>query len=264
MLGKKPNKVYDPHLKAGLGFENSERLKKAIEAQPNMYDGEKLKSNKLKFNLPDYEETLEDIEKKIFVEQTYFLSPSTSNVSFESSSEKSDLPPKKMPNKSKLLKLFVNLDKEIKDLGKLININLKMDQDSSFIYDNKVGIKRLFTHEVIQIVLWIVDSGFLKHMTRNLKLLRSFIDKFIGIVRFENDHFAVITVYGDYVQGNLTICHVYYVESIGHNLFSVGQFCDGDLEVAFCSNTCYIGIWTMSIYLLVLVIPISKPSPFLK
>ncbi|GKA64644.1 hypothetical protein Tco_0764351 [Tanacetum coccineum] len=34
MLGKKPNKVYDLHLKTGLGYENSEHLKKAIEAQP--------------------------------------------------------------------------------------------------------------------------------------------------------------------------------------------------------------------------------------
>ncbi|GKE00776.1 hypothetical protein Tco_1388759 [Tanacetum coccineum] len=32
MLGKKPNKFYDPHLKTGLGYEHPERLKKAIEA----------------------------------------------------------------------------------------------------------------------------------------------------------------------------------------------------------------------------------------
>ncbi|GKF62855.1 integrase, catalytic region, zinc finger, CCHC-type containing protein [Tanacetum coccineum] len=49
-----------------------------------------------------------------------------------------------------------------------------------------------------------------------------------------------ITGYGDYIHGNITICHVYYVEGLGHNLFSVGQFCDGDLEVAFCSKTCYV------------------------
>ncbi|GKA83363.1 integrase, catalytic region, zinc finger, CCHC-type containing protein [Tanacetum coccineum] len=93
---------------------------------------------------------------------------------------------------------------------------------------------------VIQLVLWIVDSGCSKHMTGNLSLLRNFIEKFMGTVRFGNDHFAAITGYGDYVQGNLTICHVYYVEGLGHNLFSVGQFCDGDLEVAFRSNTCYV------------------------
>ncbi|GJS11854.1 retrovirus-related pol polyprotein from transposon TNT 1-94 [Tanacetum coccineum] len=62
----------------------------------------------------------------------------------------------------------------------------------------------------------------------------------MGTLRFGNDHFAAITGYGDYVQGNLTICHVYYVEGLVHNLFSVGQFCDGDLEVAFRSNTCYV------------------------
>ncbi|GJV89247.1 integrase, catalytic region, zinc finger, CCHC-type containing protein [Tanacetum coccineum] len=30
------------------------------------------------------------------------------------------------------------------------------------------------------------------------------------------------------------------VSSLGHNLFSFGQFCDGDLEVAFRSKTCYV------------------------
>nr|GEW70904.1 hypothetical protein [Tanacetum cinerariifolium] len=40
----------------------SQRLKKAIEAQPKMYDGEKLKINKLKVELPDYEETLKNLE----------------------------------------------------------------------------------------------------------------------------------------------------------------------------------------------------------
>ncbi|GJZ90449.1 hypothetical protein Tco_0662376 [Tanacetum coccineum] len=62
----------------------------------------------------------------------------------------------------------------------------------------------------------------------------------MGTVRFGNDNFVAITCYGDYIHGNITICHVYYVESLGHNLFSVGQFYDGDLEVAFCSSTCYV------------------------
>ncbi|GJT33301.1 hypothetical protein Tco_0923720 [Tanacetum coccineum] len=96
------------------------------------------------------------------------------------------------------------------------------------------------TNKVFQTVLWIVDSGCLKHMTRNLKLLRNFVEKFMSTVRFGNDNFAAITGHKDYVKGNLTICHIYYVEGLGHNLFSVGQFCDGDLEVAFRSNTCFI------------------------
>ncbi|GKA52110.1 hypothetical protein Tco_0745306 [Tanacetum coccineum] len=47
MLGKKPNKVYGPFLKARLGYKNPERLKKAIAAQPKMYDSERLDSAKL-------------------------------------------------------------------------------------------------------------------------------------------------------------------------------------------------------------------------
>ncbi|GJT83255.1 integrase, catalytic region, zinc finger, CCHC-type containing protein [Tanacetum coccineum] len=60
-------------------------------------------------------------------------------------------------------------------------------------------------------------------MTGNLQLLRNFIKKFIGIVHFENDPFAAITRYGDYVHGNLMICHIYYVEGLRHNLiFEIG------------------------------------------
>ncbi|GJU27532.1 reverse transcriptase domain-containing protein [Tanacetum coccineum] len=49
---------------------------------------------------------------------------------------------------------------------------------------------------VIQIVLWIVDKGCSKHMTGNMKLLRNFVKKFMGTVRFGNDNFAAITGYG--------------------------------------------------------------------
>nr|GEX97999.1 integrase, catalytic region, zinc finger, CCHC-type, peptidase aspartic, catalytic [Tanacetum cinerariifolium] len=55
-----------------------------------------------------------------------------------------------------------------------------------------------------------------------------------------NDHVAKIMGYGDYQIGNVTISWVYCVEGLGHNLFSVGQFCDLDLEVAFCQYTCFI------------------------
>ncbi|GJX71722.1 retrovirus-related pol polyprotein from transposon TNT 1-94 [Tanacetum coccineum] len=62
-----------------------------------------------------------------------------------------------------------------------------------------------------------------------------------GTVRFGNDQIARIMGYGDYQLGNVVISRVYYVEGLGHNLFSIGQFCDADLEVAFQKNTCFIG-----------------------
>ncbi|GJS60788.1 hypothetical protein Tco_0655572 [Tanacetum coccineum] len=203
MLGKKPNKVYDPHLKTGLGYENPDRLKKANEAQPKMYDGEKLESNKLKVELPDYEETLEDAEKsqlkmkdkmiplnysklnalyesfvpqtKISAKKNYFSPPSISNVPPESSSEKSDLPPKKMP-KSQLLKLFVNLDNEIKELGKLINIHHRMDENNSFRYDNKGGAYSRGTRD-LEIFESIVRK--VKEESQNDKLFQNKIDRLL-------------------------------------------------------------------------------------
>ncbi|GJT70459.1 putative ribonuclease H-like domain-containing protein [Tanacetum coccineum] len=59
-------------------------------------------------------------------------------------------------------------------------------------------------------------------------------------VKFGNDHVAKILGYGDYQIGNVTISRVYYVEGLGHNLFSIGQFCDLNLEVAFRQHTCFI------------------------
>nr|GEW55071.1 integrase, catalytic region, zinc finger, CCHC-type, peptidase aspartic, catalytic [Tanacetum cinerariifolium] len=93
---------------------------------------------------------------------------------------------------------------------------------------------------VVQIVLWYLDSGCSKHMTGDRLRLLNLVKKFIGTVRFGNDHFGAIMGYGDYVVGESVISRVYYVEGLGHNLFSVGQFCDYDLEVAFRKHLCYV------------------------
>nr|GEY09554.1 hypothetical protein [Tanacetum cinerariifolium] len=86
--------------------------------------------------------------------------------------------------------------------------------------------------KIVQLILFIVDSGCMKHMMGNLKLLCNFVEKFLGTVRFGNDQFAPILRYGDLVQGNVMINRVYYVEGFNHNLFSVGQLCDADLEAS--------------------------------
>ncbi|GKB55420.1 retrovirus-related pol polyprotein from transposon TNT 1-94 [Tanacetum coccineum] len=77
-------------------------------------------------------------------------------------------------------------------------------------------------------------------MTRNLKLLINFVWKFLGTVHFGNDHVVAILGYSDLQWGNILITRVYFVEGLWYNLFSVGQFCDSDLEVAFRRNTCFV------------------------
>ncbi|GKA75005.1 hypothetical protein Tco_0781383 [Tanacetum coccineum] len=81
-------------------------------------------------------------------------------------------------------------------------------------------------------------------------------------VKFGNDQITSILGYGDLVQGNITIKRVYYVEGLNHNLFSVGQFCDADLEVAFWKSTCYIRDLKGMIFSQVLVAQICIPSLF--
>nr|GFC49124.1 integrase, catalytic region, zinc finger, CCHC-type, peptidase aspartic, catalytic [Tanacetum cinerariifolium] len=70
---------------------------------------------------------------------------------------------------------------------------------------------------IVQICLWIIDSGCSQHMTGNRALLANFVEKFLETVRFGNNVFAVIAGYGDVVIGSMTIKKVYYVEGLGHN-----------------------------------------------
>ncbi|GJS35117.1 hypothetical protein Tco_0533499 [Tanacetum coccineum] len=93
---------------------------------------------------------------------------------------------------------------------------------------------------IVEIVLWYLDFECSKDMTKQHDKLITFVSKFNGSVRFKNDHFAAIMGYGDLQIGNLLISRVYYVEGLGHNLFSVGQFCDSYLEATFHKHTCFV------------------------
>ncbi|GJU58449.1 hypothetical protein Tco_1236215 [Tanacetum coccineum] len=141
----------------GLGYKNPERLKKAIAVQQKMYNGEMLHSDILKIDSPDFEETLEDAEEsqlkmrnkmvqinyaklnslyepfvsqqEYSVEQTYFSIPSTSNIGYETKEVTSDLPTLKMPNESKLLKMFDKMGVAINGLQSQIDKTLLEDRE---------------------------------------------------------------------------------------------------------------------------------------
>ncbi|GJU57934.1 integrase, catalytic region, zinc finger, CCHC-type containing protein [Tanacetum coccineum] len=321
MLGKEPNNIYDPFLKAVLGYKNPERLKKAIEAQPKMYDCERIHSANLKIDSSDSEETLEDAKKN----QDLLITISelknklktidkgkNVNTKFDKSETSGTLLcvtplPKNITvkaNKVSNSKINTNRSKPVishpspkNEQGQKQNENVlpkgmyritktetrTSDSKTNINVSNSIGVessnsvrrpkykdnksknivlkntnaksstahvrkmsrsvnidsnKRETMHS--NLVLWIVDSECSKHMTGNLQLLRNFVEKFMRTFRFGDDHFTAITGYGEYAQGNLMICHVYYVEGLRYKLILVGQFCEGDLEVAFHSNTCYV------------------------
>ncbi|GJS19367.1 retrovirus-related pol polyprotein from transposon TNT 1-94 [Tanacetum coccineum] len=70
--------------------------------------------------------------------------------------------------------------------------------------------------KIVQLILFIVDSVFTKHMTGNLKLLYNLDEKYLGTVRLEMINLLQFLVMG--------IC----------------WFCDADLEVAFRKSTCFV------------------------
>nr|GEY35604.1 uncharacterized mitochondrial protein AtMg00810-like [Tanacetum cinerariifolium] len=107
---------------------------------------------------------------------------------------------------------------------------------------NKVPLRALIPLEVVaqESVVTKVYTRCSKHITGDRSQLTNFVHKFVGTVKFSNDHIAKIMGYGDYHIGNVIISRVYYVEGLGHNLFSVGQFYDSDLEVAFRKDTCFV------------------------
>ncbi|GKA27068.1 hypothetical protein Tco_0713236 [Tanacetum coccineum] len=159
MLGKTPNKVYDPFLKAGLGYKNPECLKKAIVAQPKMYDGEKLHIVNLKIDSLDSEETLEDAEEKFSVEQTYFSIPSTSNNGFESKDVTSDLPIPKIPKESTLLKMFDTMGVAINSLQTRIDKTLLEDRQRRWMSDSQNSLQEFYKTDVI-----LMSDSLYKHL----------------------------------------------------------------------------------------------------
>nr|GEZ45430.1 retrovirus-related Pol polyprotein from transposon TNT 1-94 [Tanacetum cinerariifolium] len=97
---------------------------------------------------------------------------------------------------------------------------------------NRVDSSSLPKRIVVQIVIWYLDSDCSKHMTGDRLRLMNFEKKFIGTVRFRNDHFGAIMGYGDYVTGDSVISrHSCYVRdtdgdelikgSRGSNLYTI-------------------------------------------
>ncbi|GJZ44155.1 hypothetical protein Tco_0591410 [Tanacetum coccineum] len=70
----------------------------------------------------------------------------------------------------------------------------------------------------VKLFSWYWPLRLLKHMTGDRSQLTNFVNKFLGTVKFGNDHVAKILGYGDYQIGNVMISRVYYVEGLGPKL----------------------------------------------
>nr|GEW40737.1 copia protein [Tanacetum cinerariifolium] len=235
--------------RTGIGFENPSYFRKAKDLRPSLYDEKVIGLGYTLMFLIHSDEALE-IEKfkrarenKIEfaydygnLNQTSSLKPYVSTVILE--------------------KIIIDLEDEVVSLLEKEKANLKtieslkskgfessenvISKSENQSKNDCQVVEKECDKVIVQIYLWIYDSGCSKHMTGNRALLTNFMEKFLGTVRFGNNDFAVIAGYGDVVIGSMRIKKVYYVEGLGHNLFSVGQFCDKGLEFSFRKSTCFV------------------------
>nr|GFB08424.1 ribonuclease H-like domain-containing protein [Tanacetum cinerariifolium] len=94
---------------------------------------------------------------------------------------------------------------------------------------------------VVQNFLWYLDSGCSKHMTGERSQLINFVQKFLGTVKFKNDHVEKIMGYGDYKIRNVTISRVYFVEGLGHNYSLRDSLLKLKLEKDHLCSACAMG-----------------------
>ncbi|KAJ9565619.1 hypothetical protein OSB04_001585 [Centaurea solstitialis] len=104
--------------------------------------------------------------------------------------------------------------------------------NSKFSVGNKLSSKNNASHK------WYLDSGCSKHMTGRKELLSNYKEEYGGSVKFGNNELSPVVGHGDIVCKDITINNVAHVERLNHNLFSIGKFCDKDLEVNFNKRRC--------------------------
>ncbi|GJZ79702.1 retrovirus-related pol polyprotein from transposon TNT 1-94 [Tanacetum coccineum] len=131
-------------------------------------------------------------------------------------------------------KLFANVGYHWKPTGKKFTLGEQcpLTRRRQFLLASPLQLSQTIDASVkyTTIVLWYLDSGCSKHMTGNLSRLKNFVKKFIGTVRFRNDHFGAIMGFGDYVIGDSVIsrCYVRVVDDVellkgywGSNLYTI-------------------------------------------
>nr|GEV72579.1 hypothetical protein [Tanacetum cinerariifolium] len=251
----KPQFFYDHSTRQALGFQNLCYLKRAQQLKPKLYDGSVIQKTDA-IVIHDSEETLmlddESHSKMLQKQNDPIMSEkkvNTKPIDYASLNQLSkDFKTRFIPQTELLAKqafwYWYSVQSEEPNLFSSTTI-VGVPKELPKVSMVNSSLKKLKFHlasfdVVVQIVLGYLDSGCSEHMTRDRSQLINFVQKFLGTVKFGNDHVAKIMGYGDYKIGNVMISRVYFMEGQGHNLFSMGQFCDSDLEVTFHQHICFI------------------------
>nr|GEX84299.1 retrovirus-related Pol polyprotein from transposon TNT 1-94 [Tanacetum cinerariifolium] len=181
-----------------------EKFKRAIENKIEFaYDYENLNASyvneKINFSDDYFQEIINPDFEKIDspFQQTSSLKPYVSNVILENiiidlEDEVMSLLEKEKPN----LKTIEYLKSKGFESSENAIFESKSQSENDCLMVEK-ECEKVKNPKIVQICLWIIDSGCSKHMMGNHALLTNFVEKFLGTVRFGNNDFTVIAGYGD-------------------------------------------------------------------
>ncbi|GJT22577.1 integrase, catalytic region, zinc finger, CCHC-type containing protein [Tanacetum coccineum] len=210
MLGPKPMSFYDSKVKHGLGYTNPYTLKKAISYYPKLYDASFLDDSKIQMNVRDTKDILDDATNKNDLSETRKQNELLKDQLLEA----------KLKHE---IEYCVLLSHECVDNSMQDEIE-KIQRDSIEIQEgmqNRINILEMMTRTQTQ--------GEINELIENVNQnTYAYAD-----VRAPNQD-LLITI--SELKAKLENVE----KGLGHNPFSVGQFCDGDLEVAFRSKTNYV------------------------
>nr|GEV73870.1 retrovirus-related Pol polyprotein from transposon TNT 1-94 [Tanacetum cinerariifolium] len=258
----KQKPYYDEQRKVAIGYKNPFCLTHAKQVQPALYNGhEIIKIHHVSAIIHNSEDTLEIAEitgKKMNDKmKTHLWTEQNINTprllirelsgdlhSTDTTDPRTDILiqgciQKALTKEIKQMKeIFEELEAEVDQN----DVNRKNNREVHLDYLKHLKESLAMLHEIVKeaMVERPLDRSLASAClyTKHSQELLEYV--FIRTVRFENDHFGAIMGYGDYVIGDSIISRVYYVEGLRHSLFSVRQFCDSDLEVAFRKHSCYV------------------------
>nr|GEU84805.1 integrase, catalytic region, zinc finger, CCHC-type, peptidase aspartic, catalytic [Tanacetum cinerariifolium] len=256
------------HPKQALGFQNPFYLKKAQELEPKLYDGNVIEKTSAIVIL-DSEETLmlaEESRLKIILKQKDpMMDNSVSNQSAPSfdhyfelnelkpQSQEKDMVIKKLKERIKSLSGNVKEDKIKKDLEEIETINIELDHRVSKLIAKNKHLKQTYK----QLYDSIKSARVKPSTSASGSLPSGNVCSLTRITTTEVPSRKPVTLETDTTKPIVTLAYlrkprkskttslvskskVYYMEGLGHNLFSAGQLCDSNLEVAFRQHTCFI------------------------
>ncbi|GJZ72682.1 retrovirus-related pol polyprotein from transposon TNT 1-94 [Tanacetum coccineum] len=111
-------------------------------------------------------------------------------------------------------KVFTKIGYNWRPTGRTFNLVGNTCPLTRITATNKVPLREPIPLEVVQIVLWYLDSGCSKHMIRNRSQLTNFVHKFFGTVKFNNDQIAKIMRYDLEVAFRKHTCFVHNLEGV--------------------------------------------------